>query len=58
MCTMKRKACTEGAESVHSMTVQYALIHRYLRTDYFGLQIFCCQNVAEAIVAYLTPHYK
>ena len=38
---MKRKACTEGAESVHSMTVQYALIHRYLhfmriKTDYMG----------------------
>lgn len=27
---MQRKACTETPESMHSMTVQYALIHRYL----------------------------
>ena len=28
---MQRKACTETPESMHSMTVQYALIHRYLQ---------------------------
>lgn len=28
---MQRKACTEIPESMHSMTVQYALIHRYLQ---------------------------
>jgi len=28
---MQRKACTETPESMHSMTVQCALIHRYLQ---------------------------
>ena len=30
---MPRKACTETPESMHSMTVQYALIHRYLHDN-------------------------
>ena len=30
-CTMSRKARTETPESMHSMTVQYALNHRYLQ---------------------------
>lgn len=30
---MPRKACTETPESMHSMTVQYALIHRYLQSS-------------------------
>ncbi len=40
---MQRKACTETPESMHSMTVQYALIHRYLQltlneaSEYFGI---------------------
>ena len=32
---MPRKACTETPESMHSMTVQYALIHRYLQKELF-----------------------
>lgn len=34
MCTMQRKACTETPESMHSMTVQCALICRYLQKTF------------------------
>lgn len=37
---MQRKACTETPESMHSMTVQYALSHRYLQIVKVGTTQF------------------
>lgn len=48
---MQRKACTETPESMHSMTVQYALIHRYLQ-KLLDVEIDVTQKVKKLSAAY------
>lgn len=49
---MQWKACTETPESMHSMTVQYALSHRYLQERLMQRQLVI-KPLVDALFAYL-----